>query len=452
MKRETLFEEIGKLDAALLDENVAQAPKNRRPLLWGTLAACLVLCVGVGAIWLHQPQQPDVPTANLPDTTQPTELPTETTTATEPITQLTMPIPDISEMPVLLASPAYVPALLRFTQPMQERLAHALQAGTWEELPADTVSADGECKILFVHQPDAPFRLVFYPDCTVEYETANGTKKYRISEEMYTAVREAMQPEDPLPLLVTYEMEQITRTGVWEHQPDFHTASLAALEDLEEGMHYRLIRDTCQAEEYRNLPEAALPLLTIKQAVFSAEPDYVSLAYPAEGTALSGSWTKEENGNFQFSLDGGGSLQFQPIGEYTLQLVKMEDVPEAAQALEGTSFTACVDSWQPFAEIRAADLRECTVSVGPYPKKVPMTAEECAMLATLLQEVRIVQRDQTGIVYYGGPIFGNLTLQDGTEIRIAADRNRFFVNDRWFFVDDDGATNAVQNLLDEVYD
>ncbi|MBR2913352.1 MAG: hypothetical protein IKC40_05480 [Oscillospiraceae bacterium] len=50
MKREDLFEAVGDLDEALLDENVTEVPKTRKFRWVLPVAACLVLAAGVIAV------------------------------------------------------------------------------------------------------------------------------------------------------------------------------------------------------------------------------------------------------------------------------------------------------------------------------------------------------------------------------------------------------------------
>ncbi|MBE6850126.1 MAG: hypothetical protein E7504_00060 [Ruminococcus sp.] len=101
MKREDLFEAIGDLDEALLDENVTELPKRRNFRWILPVAACLALVVGAIAVpyamrgGLPVAEQPDTPIQ--PDATAPTS---DLAILSEDNPFLTMQAEDIAQMSV----------------------------------------------------------------------------------------------------------------------------------------------------------------------------------------------------------------------------------------------------------------------------------------------------------------------------------------------------------------
>ncbi len=126
------------------------------------------------------------------------------------------PFGDLHDSRLLLGSAAYVPQLLQPDAEMTRTLADAFAAVSWREFERDGQYPDGQCEMVFVYNGGSPFRLTFYSDLTVDMEHDGSVVSYIIEEDTaYRAVRDVLQSDNAVSLLVDCEMENLTPEGVW---------------------------------------------------------------------------------------------------------------------------------------------------------------------------------------------------------------------------------------------
>lgn len=219
-KKESLFDKSQKLYLERTKEIqnndttetvVSGVDVYRRPV-WRKLlaaAAALLLVAGIGAggaVLLNNMR-------NTPDTAM---------TSTDE----NAPFGDISNEKIRLMTTAYAPALLEISEDSTKKLADAFNFYTWEAIweasNIETPVPDGESYTLFVYNSGQPFRLTFYADNTVEYESGENKTKYRVSNEIYRAAVDAAYPvlkniDDISDQFVLCAIEDLTVEGVWKH-------------------------------------------------------------------------------------------------------------------------------------------------------------------------------------------------------------------------------------------
>lgn len=179
----------------------------RRPVWRKFLAAAaaLLLVAGIGAggaVLLNNMR-------NTPDTAMTS-------------TDINAPFGDISNEKIRLMTTAYAPALLEISEDSTKKLADAFNFYPWETIDSETLAPDGEFYTFFVYNSGQPFRLTFYAENTVEYESGENKTKYRVSGEIYRAAVDAAQPvltgtDDISNHLVMCAIEDLTVEGVWKH-------------------------------------------------------------------------------------------------------------------------------------------------------------------------------------------------------------------------------------------
>lgn len=128
------------------------------------------------------------------------------------------PFGDISEDKIRLMSPAYAPYLLEPAEDTAKEIANALNSSEWEIIDNETPLPDGESYSVFVYNEGQPFRLTFYGDYTVEYEKDNIVKKYKVSDDAFITVFNAVHPKNPDGIaddLIWCEPENVSVDGVW---------------------------------------------------------------------------------------------------------------------------------------------------------------------------------------------------------------------------------------------
>lgn len=127
-----------------------------------------------------------------------------------------IPFDDFSDDEILLMSPAYAPQLLKPSQATVQSLLNTLKSSSWETTEFDTSISDGENYSVFVYNEGQPFRLIFYGDLIVDYEQNDKVSRYKISEEAFKEVFDAVHPENVSDYLVDCDIENISVEGVWK--------------------------------------------------------------------------------------------------------------------------------------------------------------------------------------------------------------------------------------------
>lgn len=149
--------------------------------------------------------------------TSPDNIMTDTTEATELFPKISnAPFGNISGERVRFMAAAYAPYLLEADADDVEQLAEVFDSADWTEISADTPVPDGETAIVYVYNDGQPFRLVFYGDYTVDYETDEKLTKYAVSEQAFSTAFEMANNLAFPEKLIWCEPENVTLKGVWE--------------------------------------------------------------------------------------------------------------------------------------------------------------------------------------------------------------------------------------------
>ena len=120
---------------------------------------------------------------------------TESNTTSEDI-EITCPFANYTSNPVCVTAPAYAPYLLEIEEQTASQLYDAFVSASWESVPSDTPSPDGESFAVFVYNGGQPFKLEFYGDYTVDYEHENITEKYKVDDKIYTMAHDIVNPDN----------------------------------------------------------------------------------------------------------------------------------------------------------------------------------------------------------------------------------------------------------------
>jgi len=130
------------------------------------------------------------------------------------------PFGDITGGKVRYLSTVYAPFLLDSEQESTDELAEAFNSAVWEKLDSDIVPSYGGRDVVYVSSGDKRFRLVFYGDRTVDYETESGIVRYRVSENTAEIVRSKAEPDDKGYInshMIPCKTEDLTIDGVWKN-------------------------------------------------------------------------------------------------------------------------------------------------------------------------------------------------------------------------------------------
>ena len=142
---------------------------------------------------------------------------TNNITTTSELIARCCPFENFSDDDVLLMSPAYAPQLLKPTQEMTETLSDELMLSSWEQIEFDGQMADGENYSVFVYNDGQPYKLTFYSNATADFEQNGVVSRYKVDENVFGAVSDAVNIENAGDYLVDYDMEDISVEGVWEN-------------------------------------------------------------------------------------------------------------------------------------------------------------------------------------------------------------------------------------------
>lgn len=205
-KSERLYEERVTENDLDSDDNVSGVDVYRRPMWKKTLAiasaAVLAVVIGIGGVHMLNAHKQD-------------NIMTETSESQEEAPAA--PFGDISDGRVRFMTSAYAPYLLEADADAVKQLAEAFNSSAWEEADADAEIPDGEATAVYVYNNGQPFRLVFYGDRTVDYESGGELLKYRFSGTAADAVHTFAAPEDYNGKLIWCRPDSITPESVWEN-------------------------------------------------------------------------------------------------------------------------------------------------------------------------------------------------------------------------------------------
>lgn len=221
----------------------------RRPVWRKFLAAAaaLLLVAGIGAggaVLLNNMR-------NTPDTAMTS-------------TDVNAPFGDISNEKIRLMTTAYAPALLEISEDTTKKLADAFNFYTWEAIENETLVHDGgETFTFFVYNSGQPFRLTFYDENTVEYESGENKMIYRVSNEICSAAVDAAHPvltgiDDISDQLVLCAIDDLTVEGVWKYTIPMNMFKTPDVPDELKGkniIEYKPI--TCYAADFSLLENVA---------------------------------------------------------------------------------------------------------------------------------------------------------------------------------------------------
>ncbi len=144
---------------------------------------------------------------------------TTTSAQTADVTPKMCPWGNYTASPVRVTASAYAPYLLELDAQTADQLYTAFTNAAWEVIPSDTVYPDGEACSVFVYNNGQPFKLVFYGDSTVQYESGDEINRYKTEDESVLKLVTAVANPDHLgeiwDTLIWCAPEFFTNEGVW---------------------------------------------------------------------------------------------------------------------------------------------------------------------------------------------------------------------------------------------
>lgn len=145
------------------------------------------------------------------------------------------PLADFSNERVRICHAGIVPNVLQAAPELAAELYSILDASPWTSVK--TNNPDGENFSVFVYNSGNPYRLIFYPDRTVEYLHGESTELYQISETAYQNMNKVIHSKDlsdPTLTLIECSMEDVSRDkvgDVWNYADRAVTTATAVLTD-----------------------------------------------------------------------------------------------------------------------------------------------------------------------------------------------------------------------------